>query len=69
MKEGGEVVDDDDDFESEEEDDVDVEYSTETIGDELVAAWGMREEPAEESEGAGLSEGGVVHGARPVQAI
>ena len=48
MKEGGEVVDDDD-FESEE--DVDAEYSTETIGDELVAAWGMREEPAEESEG------------------
>ena len=50
MKEGGEVVDDDDDVENE-EDDVDAEYSTETIGDELVAAWGMREEPAEEPEG------------------
>ena len=49
MKEGGEVVDDDDDVENE-EDDTDAEYSTETIGDELVAAWGMREEPAEESE-------------------
>ena len=48
MKEGGEVIDDDDDAESEEED-VDLEYSTETIGDELVA-WGMREEPAEEPE-------------------
>ena len=44
------MVDDDDDVESE-EDDVDAEYSTETIGDELVAAWGMREDPAEESEG------------------
>ena len=43
------MVDDDDDVENE-EDDVDAEYSTETIGDELVAAWGMREEPAEESE-------------------